>query len=59
METKNFTCIIFFKDGQKPKKYTYVNKLTTFYKFVNNLQSAWYINIYDRKAGTFIKRHYL
>ena len=58
METKKFSCIIFFHDGQKPRKYKYVNKLPTFYRFVNRLQGAWYVNVYNRDTSQYLHRIY-
>lgn len=58
MDTKKFSCIIFFHDGQSPRKYKYVNKLPTFYRFVNRLQGAWYVNVYDRSTAKYLHRTY-
>lgn len=58
MNTKIYSCIIFFYDGQAPRKYKYVNKLPTFHRFVNRLQGAWYVNVYDKVSGAYLHRTY-
>jgi hypothetical protein len=59
METKknDYTVIVFFEEGSKPKKWQYVHKLNGFAMFLNNSHSGWqYMNIYERRTGKYLRR---
>lgn len=60
MNNKKHSCTIFFppNNNAKPRKYRYVNKIQTFLKFAANA-GGWYVNIYDRESGLFLRREYL
>lgn len=60
MLQKKHSCTIFFPADKniKPRKYKYVNKITTFLKFAAKA-GAWYVNVYDRESGLFLRREYL
>jgi len=57
MGHKNDYSVIAFFDNQKPKKWGFAHKLTTFRIFLDTKHSEWiYINVYDRRTKAFIKR---
>lgn len=57
MAHKNDYSVIAFFDNQKPKKWGFAHKLTTFRTFLDTKHSEWiYINVYDRRTKAFIKR---
>jgi hypothetical protein len=59
MSHKNDYAVIAFFDNQKPKKWSYVHKLSTFRRFLDEKHSAWtYINVYDRRSKSHLKRFY-
>jgi hypothetical protein len=52
----DYTVIAFFPDGSA-KKWTYVHTLNGFKFFLSKNHSEWqYMNVYDRRAGAFLKR---
>jgi hypothetical protein len=59
MSHKNDYSVIVFFDGIPPKKWTYVHKLRGFVSFLNIKFPGWqYMNVYDRRKGSFLKRFY-
>ena len=57
MSHKNDYSVIAFFDNQKPKKWAFVHKLSTFKRFLDQKHSEWtYINVYDRRNKTFLRR---
>jgi hypothetical protein len=59
MAHKNDYSVIVFFDGEKPKKWTYVHKLTDFSSFLDKDQPGWkYMNVYERRTAKFLKRFY-
>lgn len=58
LKKKNdYTVIVFFGEGRKPKKWTYVHKLNGFKMFLEKKHSNWrYMNVYNRREGNFMRR---
>jgi len=59
MRHKNdYSIIVFFDDNTKPKKWSFIHKLsTTRRNFLDVKHVNWiYVNVYDRRKRTFIKR---
>lgn len=59
MAHKNdYSIIVFFDNTPKPKKWSFIHKLsTTRRNFLDVKHSNWiYINVYDRRTKAFIKR---
>lgn len=57
MGQKLFTGIIFFKDGQTPRKYRNISNLENLAKFGLKI-GAWYVNLYCKSSGKFDRRVY-
>ena len=57
MRHKNdYSAIVFF-ETQKPKKWAFIHKLSTFRNFLDKQHSSWeYMNVYDRRNKTFLRR---
>ena len=57
MGHKNDYAVIAFFDNLKPKKWGFVHRISVFRKFLDGKHSEWiYINVYDRRTKTFLKR---
>lgn len=57
MVHKNDYAVIAFFNNQKPKKWGFVHKLTTFRKFLDRDHSGWiYLNVYNRRTKEYLKR---
>ena len=58
LKKKNdYSVIVFFEKGAKPKKWTYVHKLNGFSMFLSKKHPNWqYMNVYNRRAGTYMRR---
>ena len=53
----DYSAIVFFNDGQRPKKWAFIHKLSTFRRFLDNKHNEWaYMNVYDRRNKSFLKR---
>lgn len=57
MGQKLFTGIIFFQDGQTPRKYRNISNLENLAKFGVKI-GAWYVNLYSKTSGKFDRRLY-
>ncbi|WP_091263164.1 hypothetical protein [Gillisia sp. Hel1_33_143] len=60
LKKKNdYSVIVYFEDGTKPKKWTYVDKLNGFSMFLHKSHSTWkYMNVYNRRSAKYIRRFY-
>lgn len=59
MGHKNDYSVIAFFDNQKPKKWSFVHKLSTFGQFLQQKHPDWlYLNVYDRRNKTYLRRFY-
>ncbi|WP_416448489.1 hypothetical protein ACH3PA_07215 [Leeuwenhoekiella sp. A2] len=58
LKKKNdYSVIVFFENGTKPKKWTYVHKLNGFSLFLRKNHPNWqYMNVYNRRSGGFMRR---
>jgi len=58
LKKKNdYSVLVFFEKGSKPKKWQYVNKLNGFKMFLNRDHSTWqYMNVYNRRSGDFMRQ---
>lgn len=58
LKKKNdYSVIVYFEEGSKPKKWSFVHKLNGFKMFLNKEHSQWqYMNVYNRRSGDFICR---
>lgn len=59
LKNKNdYSVIVFFEDGAKPKKWKFVHSLFSFSKFLDKEHPSWdYMNVYIRRSGDFLKRY--
>lgn len=56
-QKNDYSVIVFFGDGQKPKKWTYVHKLNGFSMFLKKSHPDWhYMNVYNRRSGEYMRR---
>lgn len=54
----DYSVIVYFPEGT-PKKWSYVHKLNSIVKFLDEKHSQWiYMNVYNRRTGLYLKRFY-
>jgi len=59
MVHKNDYSVIAFFDNQKPKKWGFAHKLSTFRRFLDSKHPDWlYMNVYNRRTKEYLKRFY-
>lgn len=59
MGHKNDYSVIAFFDNQKPKKWSFIHKLSTFGRFLEQKHPDWtYLNVYDRRNKSYLRRFY-
>ena len=58
LKKKNdYSVIVYFEEGSKPKKWTYVDKLNGFAMFLHQKHPNWqYMNVYNRRSRVFMRR---
>lgn len=58
LKKKNdYSVIVYFEEGTKPKKWTYVHKLNGFKMFLTKEHPTWqYMNVYNRRTRAFMRR---
>tara|TARA_R110000744_G_scaffold74008_1_gene148016 strand:- start:4531 stop:4749 length:219 start_codon:yes stop_codon:yes gene_type:complete len=56
-QKNDYSVIVLFEEGTKPKKWQYVHKLNGFSMFLKKKHPTWkYMNVYNRRAGTYMRR---
>lgn len=58
MPKKLYTGIVFFENGENPRKYRNISNLGSFMRFLGGI-NAYYVNIYDKATKSFIERIYI
>jgi hypothetical protein len=57
MGHKNDYSVIAFFQNEKPKKWTYVHKISGIVKYIDSTWPDWlYINVYNRRTRQFLRQ---